>query len=68
MRYEATTGTSLVDDRCIESWIQEISDLTPLAHQMHAHIEAGDLESAQAMLPAERVYHPQVAALTDIGL
>jgi hypothetical protein len=52
----------------VESWIQRICEVTPLAHQIHERIQAGDLEQAQALLPVEHVYQPQVDGLAHIGM
>jgi hypothetical protein len=39
-----------------ENWIVSISDITGLAHSIHAHVRDGALEAAQRLLPAERPY------------
>ncbi|WP_328299807.1 DUF4291 domain-containing protein [Streptomyces sp. NBC_00435] len=48
------SGTAV--DRYVEDWIGDIRDVTPLAHEVHATVRAGDLDAAAALLPAERVY------------
>ncbi|WP_374347247.1 DUF4291 domain-containing protein [Chitinimonas sp.] len=50
--------------RYVNDWIVGISDITPLAQQIHGLIEANDLPGAKALLPLERVYQPQ----TSIGM
>ena len=42
--------------RYTQEWIRAISDITPLAHAIHARVLDADLDSARAMLPAERPY------------
>ncbi|NHZ87962.1 DUF4291 family protein [Massilia sp. CCM 8733] len=40
----------------VTQWIRGITDVTPLAHEIHALVQAGRLEEARARLPVERVY------------
>ena len=40
----------------IQKWVQRITDVTPLAHRIHALVMQGELESARTLLPAERPY------------
>lgn len=40
----------------VDDWICRIEDVTPLAHRIHALVEAGALDRANAALPAERPY------------
>jgi hypothetical protein len=42
--------------RYVTDWIQKITDVTPLAHAVHACVQSGELARAQAMLPVERPY------------
>ncbi len=42
--------------RYVDEWIQKVTDITPLAHAIHAKVQAGDLAAATAMLPPERPY------------
>jgi hypothetical protein len=42
--------------RYVQEWICSITDVTPLAHEIHALVERGCLDAAHEMLPAERVY------------
>ena len=39
-----------------DRWVQRIEDITPLAHRLHALIEAGQLDEARTLLPVERPY------------
>jgi hypothetical protein len=43
-------------DLYVEKWIQRITDVTPLAHDIHALVVQGELESARALLPVESPY------------
>jgi len=40
----------------VSQWIRRITDVTPLAHAIHALVSRGELEQAQSLLPAERAY------------
>lgn len=40
----------------VTQWIRGITDVTPLAHEIHALVEAGKLDEARVRLPVERVY------------
>jgi hypothetical protein len=40
----------------VEQWVQQITDITDLAHTIHSLVERGQLDQAQAMLPVEQVY------------
>lgn len=40
------------------SWIQSITDVTPLAHDIHALVNTGRTKEAQRMLPHEEPYQP----------
>ena len=42
--------------RYVDEWIRRITEATPLAHEICAHVRAGRLDDARALLPAERVY------------
>ncbi|TWV53604.1 DUF4291 domain-containing protein [Streptomyces misionensis] len=39
-----------------DEWITSITDVTPLAHTIHARVRAGDLDTARRLLPRERPY------------
>jgi len=45
--------------RYCNEWIQAITDMTPLAHEMCDLVKNGALEEAQALLPTERPYSPE---------
>ena len=40
----------------VNQWIQRITDVTDLAHNIHALVVAGKLDEAANMLPEERPY------------
>jgi hypothetical protein len=40
----------------VNQWIQRITDVTPLAHDIRALVVQGELESARALLPVEQPY------------
>lgn len=40
----------------VGKWISGISEVTPLAHRIHALVEDGQLDEATRLLPGERVY------------
>ncbi|MEV6394813.1 DUF4291 domain-containing protein [Streptomyces sp. NPDC051907] len=42
--------------RYADEWTVSISDVTPLAHQIHALVREGDLDAAHTLLPKERAY------------
>ncbi|HXR90217.1 MAG TPA: DUF4291 domain-containing protein [Steroidobacteraceae bacterium] len=42
----------------VKSWIQCITDVTPLAHTIHTLANTGRAKEAQQMLPLERPYQP----------
>ncbi|MDL2078354.1 DUF4291 domain-containing protein [Streptomyces sp. GXMU-J15] len=42
--------------RYADEWTVSIRDVTPLAHEIHALVRAGDLDSAARLLPEERPY------------
>ncbi|WAU85243.1 DUF4291 domain-containing protein [Streptomyces sp. Qhu-G9] len=42
--------------RYADEWTVAIRDVTPLAHEIHALVRAGDLDSAARLLPQERPY------------
>lgn len=45
----------------VEQWVQQITDITDLAHTVHSLVESGQLDQAQARLPVEQVY-PQYSS------
>ncbi|MGI5348281.1 DUF4291 domain-containing protein [Streptomyces sp. CA-250714] len=42
--------------RYADEWTVSLTDVTPLAHQIHAAVRDGDLDAAHALLPAEPPY------------
>jgi len=40
----------------LDSWIQKITDITPVAHEVHAYVKNGKMKEAKALLPKEDVY------------
>lgn len=44
--------------RYTQEWITAISDVTALAHSIHALVRKGDLDGARSALPVERPYRP----------
>ncbi|SFV18089.1 protein of unknown function [Pseudoduganella namucuonensis] len=40
--------------RYVNEWVCRISDVTPLAHKIHALVQEGRLDEAEAERPAER--------------
>ncbi|MFI6576161.1 DUF4291 domain-containing protein [Nocardiopsis sp. NPDC050513] len=42
--------------RYADAWIVGVTDVTPLAHRVHALVRADDLDGAAALLPEERPY------------
>ncbi|MGF0170570.1 DUF4291 domain-containing protein [Streptomyces sp. Marseille-Q5077] len=42
--------------RYADEWTVAIRDVTPLAHEIHALVNGGDLDSAARLLPQERAY------------
>jgi hypothetical protein len=43
-------------DLYVGEWIQRITDVTRLAHSIHALVARGDFESARALLPVDQPY------------
>lgn len=48
----------------VEKWVKCITDVTPLAHSIHALVAQGKLESARALLPVEQVYRNESRSAT----
>lgn len=42
--------------RYADEWTVAVTDVTPLAHEIHALVRAGDLGSAARLMPQERPY------------
>ncbi|MGW5351028.1 DUF4291 domain-containing protein [Streptomyces sp. NPDC004031] len=49
--------------RYADAWTVGITDVTPLARTVHAHVRAGELDAARALLPQESPYPADVAHL-----
>jgi hypothetical protein len=52
--------------RYADEWTVAISDVTPLAHEIHALVSSGDLDSAARMLPQECPYPAADELLTHL--
>ncbi|MFE5011724.1 DUF4291 domain-containing protein [Streptomyces sp. NPDC056696] len=50
--------------RYADEWTVSITDITVLAHEIHAHMRDGDLDSARQLLPLEHPY-PSPDGLMD---
>ena len=53
--------------RYVDEWTVAITDVTGLAHAVHARVTAGDDAGAAALLPAERPYPLPAAVAAVIG-
>lgn len=42
--------------RYVNEWIVGVTDVTPIAHEVHGLVQAGRLEEARAILPVETAY------------
>jgi hypothetical protein len=49
--------------RYADEWTVSVTDVTPLARTVHAHVRAGDVDAARALLPDERPYPVDVSHL-----
>ncbi|MFJ8076689.1 DUF4291 domain-containing protein [Streptomyces sp. NPDC096176] len=54
-------------DRYVDDWIIGVRDVTPLAHDIHAAVKAGDHRTAEALLPPERVYPLPEELVSRVG-
>ncbi len=45
----------------VHEWTVSITDVTALAHEVHAAVRANDLDAARALLPVERPYGTSTA-------
>lgn len=52
--------------RYADEWILGITDVTSLAKEIHAHVRAGELDRAAALLPRERPYPVADDVLTHL--
>ncbi|MEV7325491.1 DUF4291 domain-containing protein [Streptomyces sp. NPDC093970] len=53
--------------RYADEWTVTIRDVTPLAHEIHAVVRSGDLDSAARLLPQERPYPVGDAGLAHLN-
>ncbi|MET9517595.1 DUF4291 domain-containing protein [Streptomyces sp. NPDC002994] len=53
--------------RYADEWTVSITDVTPLAHEIHALVRAGDTDAAARLLPHERVYPAGAELLAPLG-
>lgn len=53
--------------RYADEWTVSITDVTPLAHEIHALVRAGDTAAAERLLPQERVYPAGAELLAPLG-
>ena len=42
--------------RYVKTWITKVTDVTPIAHQIYKHLQAGDTARAAELCPTERPY------------
>ncbi|KUN38935.1 hypothetical protein AQJ30_11810 [Streptomyces longwoodensis] len=49
-----------------DEWIVSLTDVTALAHTVHAHVREGDLEAARRLIPRERPYPVGDGALAHL--
>lgn len=52
--------------RYVDEWIDDIVDVTELAHDIHRHVRRGALDDASALLPPERPYSLPVQIATSL--
>jgi hypothetical protein len=53
--------------RYVDEWIKGIEDVTPLAHEVHRLVQAGDRDAAKALLPAETPLALSAVAAAAVG-
>ncbi|MET9511478.1 DUF4291 domain-containing protein [Streptomyces flavidovirens] len=53
--------------RYADEWTVSITDVTPLAHEIHALVRAGDPDAAARLLPQERVCPAAAELLAPLG-
>lgn len=53
--------------RCVNDWTVEIRDLTTLAHEISVHLDSGDVDRAEALMPHEQPYPLDDALAKTIG-
>jgi hypothetical protein len=54
-------------DRYVDDWIVGLTDVTDLLHRVHAHVGAGRLDEARALLPDEPPHPLPPALAATIG-
>ncbi|MEU3563453.1 DUF4291 domain-containing protein [Kitasatospora sp. NPDC006786] len=59
--------TGEATERYADEWIVSVEDVTALAHTIHDHVRAGELEEARKLLPAELPYPSGDTLLTHLG-
>ncbi|GAA3003373.1 DUF4291 domain-containing protein [Streptomyces lactacystinicus] len=59
--------TGEATERYADEWIVSVEDVTALAHTIHDHVRAGELEHARKLLPAELPYPSGDTLLTHLG-
>ncbi|BFV60325.1 DUF4291 domain-containing protein [Kitasatospora sp. CMC57] len=52
--------------RYADEWTVSVTDVTPLAHQVHALVRTGDLAAASELLPEEQPYPVEEGALAHL--
>ncbi|MFO1368625.1 MAG: DUF4291 domain-containing protein [Marinagarivorans sp.] len=45
----------------VNEWIQKVTEVTPLAHEIRSLVQVGELNEARARLPAEQTLHLHVS-------
>ncbi|MGX1882599.1 DUF4291 domain-containing protein [Streptomyces sp. NPDC055287] len=53
--------------RYADEWTVSVTDVTPLAHEIHALVRGGDAAAAERLLPRERVYPAGAELLAPLG-
>jgi hypothetical protein len=53
--------------RYVDEWIKGIEDVTPLAHEIHRLVTAGERDAAKALLPVERPLELSADAAAAVG-
>lgn len=49
----------------MNKWIQQITEITPLAHSIFHLVQENNLDKAQKILPKEQPYSSELAKLTE---
>nr|WP_314902327.1 DUF4291 family protein [uncultured Deefgea sp.] len=48
----------------VNQWVRRITDVTPLAHEVHALVQDQQFEEAKTKLPTEQTYSPRLSETT----